>query len=73
MAASQTDVAPAFTPKRLTVTGTELRRAFAVVVHGAGQHWAGPATWEPETTARMRRPRPHHSGIESPTMVEARR
>jgi len=73
MAAGETGVAPAFTPGRSTITGKELRRAFAVVGHGAGEHLTGPATWEPGTTARMSRPRPYQSGVEPPTMVEARR
>jgi quercetin dioxygenase-like cupin family protein len=41
-------VAPTGVPMKLTITGTGLRRSFAVVVHDAAQGWAAPVdSWQP--------------------------
>jgi quercetin dioxygenase-like cupin family protein len=47
MGTGESGIAPGHTPMRLTITGTEVRRALAVVVHDAAAHWAGPADWVP--------------------------
>lgn len=46
--AGESFAAPTGVPMKLTITGTGLRRAFAVVVHDAAQKWNAPDdTWKP--------------------------
>ena len=42
-----TMTAPANTPMELNVTGTKLRRAFALVIHDAAQQRGIPSDWKP--------------------------
>lgn len=52
--AGESLVAPAGVPMKLTITGTELRRAFAVVVHDAAQGWVAPEdSWQPAGLCRQ--------------------
>ena len=45
--AGGTMTAPANTPMELNVTGTKLRRAFALVIHDAAQQRGIPSDWKP--------------------------
>ena len=50
--AGGTMTAPANTPMELNVTGTKLRRAFALVIHDAAQQRGIPSDWKPSGACR---------------------
>jgi quercetin dioxygenase-like cupin family protein len=50
--AGATMTAPPNVPMELNVTGTELRRAFALVIHDSTQHRGIPSNWKPSGACR---------------------